>query len=152
MKRTLFLWRGKWNNSTMIKLFIHIDPKNVPKERWSLPEVLPVRPPACKGWWSSSTGPWTKPWIPQHPWDTTGRAEVLRATKRTHKMLIVISIQKVFINRASLLLPMVTSEELCVSRKRLRWCQTRGIQSMIFTSSMLRVRLPISVSISFLLR
>ncbi|TNN58917.1 hypothetical protein EYF80_030830 [Liparis tanakae] len=56
------------------------------------------------------------------------------------------------LNRAPFCLPMVTSEELCASRKRLRWCQTRGIQSMILTSSMLRVRLPISVSISFLLR
>lgn len=48
--------------------------------------------------------------------------------------------------------PIVTSDELWVSRKRFRWCQTRGTQSMIFTSSALRVRLPISTSISFLLR
>lgn len=48
--------------------------------------------------------------------------------------------------------PMVTSEELCVSRKLLRWCHVFGIQSMILMSSLLRMFFSISVSISFLLR
>ncbi len=48
--------------------------------------------------------------------------------------------------------PIVTSEELCVSRKRLRWCQTHGIHSIILTSSPFLTRLLISVSRSFLRR
>lgn len=45
--------------------------------------------------------------------------------------------------------PMVTSEELWASRKRLRCCHTQGTHSTMRTSSVLRVRLLISVSRSF---
>lgn len=48
--------------------------------------------------------------------------------------------------------PMVTSEELCVSKKLLRWCHAFGSQSIILMRSLLRAFLSISVSISFLLK
>lgn len=46
----------------------------------------------------------------------------------------------------------MTSEELWVSRKLLRWCHVLGIQSIILTRSLLRIFLSISISISFLRR
>lgn len=42
--------------------------------------------------------------------------------------------------------PMVTSEELCVSRNWLRWCQTRGNQSTTRARSESRAPTPHSVS------
>lgn len=87
-------------------------------------------------------------------WQKETRSCMLRSqeVQRCQFASVVYEGLWISLHRCDVSSPMVTSEELWLSRKRLRWCQTRGTQSMIFTSSVLRVRLPISISISFLLR
>lgn len=60
-------------------------------------------------------------------------------------------LSKICISSAKLktILPIVTSEELCVSRNLLRWSQTLGTQSMILFRSLLRIPVLTSASTSF---
>lgn len=115
-----------------------------------LPVALLSQPPACKEWWSSSTDQWTTLLSLLHPLGRTERAEDLRWFYLYKPSLEGIEkLSGRHLGDCDWLWshsPIVTSEELCVSRKRLRLCQTHGIHSIILTSSPFLTRLLISVS------